>query len=578
MKLNSIYHILLSYFLLAILSNFALQGQTVFNPRSPINHPILLSGSFGELRATHFHAGIDIKSKNGVTGDPIYSIEEGYVSRIVVRADGYGNAIYVSHPGSFTSVYGHFEEFAAPYSDFVKQTQYKLKSFELEIKPEPGQFPVTKGQLLGKMGNSGTSFGPHLHFEIRNTKTDRPINPLFYGFRPPDKRPPVISGIKITQFTSDSIEYNSQKFIASANGNGKYKLKTDTLIVDAEKTGIEFSGYDQMDGVYNKHGIVELIMKVNGKIVYQYRVDSFSFEEAKHIYAHVNYTSFFQDKSKYQHCYILPADPLKIYRNSGDNNALISLKQNEKQQIEIIARDFNNNESKIRFWVKRSSKTVTKPSPLIYNYILDPGKPALVNEKSAILYFSDSAIYARMFLHFTQSNSTEKPYQSPYIFINNGFKIFKEKVDLFIKYDSLTPEKLLKTVVVECGTGSKLNSYGGDIFDTYIHAKINRFGTYVLFVDTIPPVIKSKNFKSDMTGLQSVSFTIDDNLESENRSNELRYYGYIDDQWVLFEYDKKSKTITHRFEKNLPKGTHTIKIELRDGKNNLTVFKDKFIK
>lgn len=578
MALNRIKFPLLYFLILIYQPTFRAFGQTVFSPRSPVNHPILLSGSFGELRATHFHAGIDVKSKSGISGDPIYSIEEGYVSRIVVSADGYGNAIYVSHPGSYTSVYAHFEEFAAPFADFVKQTQYKNKNFEVEIEPEPGLFPVTKGQLLGKMGNSGTSFGPHLHFEIRNSKTEKPLNPFFYGFRPPDKRPPVIEGIKIIHFTQDSIEYTSQKFAASNSGNGKFRLKSDTLVIDAEKIGIEFSGYDQMDGVYNKHGIVELRMKINGKNVYQYRVDSFSFEEARHIFAHVNYTSFFQDKSKYQHCYILPADPLKIYMNPASSGSLISMQPNEKYLVELIARDFNNNESKISFWIRKSSKTGKRPDPFIYNYILDPGKPALVKEKSTILYFSDSSIYAKMFLHVTQSDSTEKPFKSPTVFINNGKKWFKEKVDFFIKYDSLPPEKLLKTVVVECSNGNKLNSYGGDVFDTYIHTKIDRFGTYALFVDTIPPVITSKNFRADMTNQRSVSFIIDDNLGSENRSNELRYYGYIDDKWVLFEYDKKSKTISHRFEKDLLKGEHWLKIELRDGKNNLKVFKEKFIR
>lgn len=576
--LNKTYCNLIFIWFIILIPAVIVSGQVTFNPRSPINHPILLSGSFGELRATHFHAGIDIKSKNGKTGDPVYSIEEGYVSRIVVRADGYGNAIYVSHPGSYTSVYGHFEEFASPFAEFVKQTQYKNKSFEIEISPEPEQFPVTKGQLLGKMGNTGTSFGPHLHFEVRNSKTDRPLNPFFYGFRPPDKRPPVISGIKLTQFTFDSIEFKSQQFPATNLGNGKFKLKSDTLITDNELVGIEFKGYDQMDGVYNKHGIVELTMKLNGKTVYQYRVDSFTFEEAQHIYAHVNYTSFFQDKSQYQHCYILPADPLKIYLNKGSTGSLITMKPGEKHLIEILAKDFNHNESKIRFWVKRLDKPNAKPFPLVYNYILDPGKPALINDKSSILYFSDSALYARMYLHLTQSDSTERPYRSPFIFINNGNKIFKEKVDLFIRYDSLPPEKLIKTVVVECGPGNKLTSYGGEIFDTYIHAKINRFGTYALFADTIPPVIKSKNFKPDMSGQASVSFTIEDNLDSENRSNELRYYGYIDEEWVLFEYDKKSKTIMHRFEKSLKKGGHLLKIEVYDGKNNLSVFKAKFIR
>jgi hypothetical protein len=157
---------------------------------SPFDFPLLLAGNFGELRANHFHGGLDIKTQ-GVEGKPIYAIEEGYVSRVSIAPNGYGNALYVTHPNGYTSVYGHLSGFAPVIARYVMDQHYEQERFDLELTFEPSQFPVKRGELIAYSGNTGSSMGPHLHMEIRQTDTNEPTNPLpYYLQKIKDTMPP----------------------------------------------------------------------------------------------------------------------------------------------------------------------------------------------------------------------------------------------------------------------------------------------------------------------------------------------------------------------------------------------------
>ena len=551
------------------------QDPGLFNPRSPIDHAMILSGSFGELRTNHFHSGIDIKSsKWNKAGDEIHSVEKGHISRIKVSGDGYGNAIYIDHPGGYTSVYGHLHKFSSAIDAYIKTKQYELKSFAVDLYPDSVQFKLEKGEIIGNMGNTGRSFAPHLHFEIRHTKSEKPVNPLRFLSGPSDTRSPILNSIKIVHMKPDSTIVDQDEFETNYIKQGVYRLKKDTLDINAWRVGVEMSGFDRMDGAANKTGIYELTLKLNDKAVFQYKIDCFSFDESKHLNAHINYPDFHNRKKRFQRCYPVSDNPLGIYSERIQSNAIIPLYAEKAQKIEIIAKDFHDNSSNIIFWLKRSKK-MKPPPPLHFNYTLTGKQAHLVRLDSNILYFSDSSLYQKSYIHLSTGDHIDPPLASKQIFINTQKNIFKNPIDLYLFKNHIPDSLLKKAVIVEC-TADELVSYGGFIFEDFITTKIDKFGNYAIYIDTVPPDISVDYFSADMRNKDHISFLITDDIKSAGQANEIKYDAYIDNKWVLFEYDAKSKKISYQFDKNLINGNHQLRIELTDDRNNKTIFEKKF--
>lgn len=571
--------IILSFCILSglLFAPFRAQTQTSgnFEPRSPIDYPILFSGSFGELRSNHFHAGVDIKSsKWNQAGDPIYAVEDGYVSRINVRGGGYGHALYIDHPGGYTSVYGHLQHYTDSIENYVKNQQYKLQRFSVNLFPDSTQFRVGKGQVIGYMGNTGRSAAPHLHFEIRHKTSEKPINPLHFGIGPKDTRYPSFQNLNIVHLLPDSTIVDRDRIKIQYVKPGSYKLAQDTLSINAWRVGIEINGFDRMNGASNKNGIYELQMKVNGYLAYHYKMDSFSFDEFQHLNAHINYKDFEEMKRRYQRCYILPADPLSIYEEVDTALMIIPLYAKKKQHVEIIASDFYQNSSKLEFWLKRKNK-ITPPPPLLYNYKLEVGKAHLINKEDYILFFPDSSLYQNTYLYLQMAEQREPPLQSKQLFINND-NLFKNPVDIFLRPEGLADSLWDKAVIVACD-GPKLSSYGGEIFEQFITSKIRKYGNYAVFLDTVPPTLEPTVFSPGLNHTK-IQFKISDNIQTASNAKAIQFNGYIDGKWVLFEYDAKSSTITHYFDEKLAAGEHLLKIELIDDRKNSSIFEQKFKK
>ncbi|MBN2814449.1 MAG: M23 family metallopeptidase, partial [Bacteroidales bacterium] len=236
----------------ALTGVYAQQPNTGSAFCSPVDIPILLSGSYGELRSTHFHAGIDIKTQQ-TEGKNVLAAAEGYVYRIVVQTDGYGKALYLRHPGGKITVYAHLSMFSPAVEAYVKENQYRRKSFELDLYPEAGKFSYKCGEQIGLSGNTGSSEGPHLHFEVRDRSGSVPLNPLNYGFAIADKTKPRISGLFIYNLV---VSDRSKKVIAKTElsltgNNGHYRLTNDTVTI-AGPVGIGIETYDYFDQSTNQ--------------------------------------------------------------------------------------------------------------------------------------------------------------------------------------------------------------------------------------------------------------------------------------------------------------------------------------
>ncbi|HUM45304.1 MAG TPA: M23 family metallopeptidase, partial [Chitinophagales bacterium] len=249
--------------------------------RNPLDIPIALSANFGEIRSNHFHTGFDIRT-NAETGYKVYAAADGVISRIKVSATGFGNVLYISHPNGYMTVYGHLDRFNDAIAAYVKQQQYAKQSFEVELFPDAGKFPVKKSDLIAYSGNSGSSGGPHLHFEIRDASGETfPLNPAaFYALD--DTIPPKFSALYlygIDKTTGDPVKYSIKK-----NKSG-YALVNDSVTINKPVIGVAVEAADYMNHASNDYGIFEYRVKLDGQLIYSVKFDRFDFSNGRYVNA-----------------------------------------------------------------------------------------------------------------------------------------------------------------------------------------------------------------------------------------------------------------------------------------------------
>ncbi len=541
---------------------------------SPVKHSIYLAGTFGELRSNHFHAGIDIKSSNGKTGDPLFCIADGFVSRIKVASGGYGNVLYIDHPNGYTSVYAHLAKFPKQIQDFVEQRQYEKQTFELELFPNSDQFQLKQGDPIGTMGISGRSFGPHLHFEIRDTRTEKPINPLLFGFKVRDKIKPKLHELKIYYLnkkreTLQTKTYNLQK------SGGKYRIKGDTAVIGAWRVGFAIKAYDHMDGVPNWNGVYSVDMYNEDSLWYNYTMETFSFDETRYINAHLDYEEQVSKKSYFNRCYELPGNELNIYKEQT-NNGVVALNKNRRKKINMLVSDVDGNTSELEFWIRRDKvKEVDSPT---FNYILPYDEANMIDNGSMKLYFPKGAFYENVYMQYQSSMEKSDGVYSAVHHIHNYKTPVHTYYDISIKPTQIIESLKDKMYIAYCDKENEVTNCGGEWDDGMLKAKVRDMGDYCIMADEISPIIKPVNFKRDMRGFNKMSFKITDNIATARNVDGLKYEATVDGQWILMEYDAKNDLLSHRFDNRVNKGEHLFTLKVWDECGNVKKFEETFIR
>ena len=307
---------------------------------NPVKIPLVLSGNFGELRNNHFHSGLDIKTQQQ-SGIPIYAPADGFINRIKVSHFGYGKALYLKHPNGYQTVYAHLKKYGDTIQKFVKNAQYKKESYEIEIFPEANQLRVKKGDLIGYTGNSGSSDGPHLHFEIRD-KNSRPMNPLLFGIIIPDTENPIATNLYAYPLTKDSQINQSQnpiKIRLISQKDGSYKAENITAF---GKIGFGISTFDQQNGASNKNGVYQIDTFYNGKQNFKVVFEKFSFAETSYINRYIDYKYYKNNKIRIQKLFRESNNPLSIIKNEN-GNGILDIQHRLNSTYLIKVRDFNKN-------------------------------------------------------------------------------------------------------------------------------------------------------------------------------------------------------------------------------------------
>ena len=533
---------------------------------APLDIPLILSGTFGELRPNHFHAGIDFKTQ-GQSGLKIYAIADGYVSRIKVSPYGYGKAIYIEHDNGYSSVYAHLMRYNAKIQDYVVAQQYEAQSYDIELFPKSDFLRVKKGDVIGLSGNTGSSFAPHLHFEIRNSKNQNPLNGLRFGLDIKDNISPIIKNLKVYS-KSSKTQIDGQyadKLMTVIGKYGEYTLKDTVKVSGPYALGIHT--YDLLNGANNKNGVYSIEIFIDDQLSYSHNMEEFAFQESRYINSHVDYYEKIESNIKFHKCYIQPNNKLSIYDFISNNGTI--LPHDSIQTVEIFVDDVYGNSSLLKFYVEKvefDSLIIKDSVPFVKVFPFN-SRNYFKNEHLTVDIPTNS-LYDT--LYFEYKMTEDSTLFSPVHHIHNSRTAVHNSYSIEINANVPT-DLISKAFICNINDKGKLSYVGGKYEDGKISAKTITFGKYSVTVDTIPPIVKGLNI---YPGKSMKSSTLKMNIK-DDFSGIKTYNGYIDGEWVLMEYEPKSDRLTHYF-RELKAGKHEFKLVVTDMVDNTTTYTAEF--
>ena len=534
--------------------------------RSPLDISLHLSGTFGELRNNHFHAGVDIKTKRR-TGFPVYATADGYVSRIKVAIWGYGKVIYISHPNGYTSVYAHLSKFGDGIQEYVKNIQYQKESYETgNIYPAENEITVKKGQVIAFTGRTGGFVAPHLHYEIRDTKTEHIINPLLFGLKIKDSIAPRINKLIAYPIGEGSrINRSVKKQTLAIKKDSLNNYRTNRISASGS-IGFGINVYDLLGKELNKNGVYSIEMKVNGKRHYYHDVETFSFAESKYINLLIDYPYFATYKNRIQKTFREKETKLSIYEDLV-KDGFVDVKEGFSYKVEIIAKDFKGNRSSVKIpIIGVKSESILLQEKDTTNYKILKNKFQKFTEGGVTVAFPKNTFYKDIFIDFSV-NEKLATIHKPTIPLNKSFTI---------TFDSTMYRKSELNNIYIANINNKKYPYYQNTRkrEDKLFTTTKTLGKYTLLIDNELPKIYNSNFKNNnwVSKLNYLTIKI-----SDTQSGIKSYEAFIDDEWILMEYDVKNKKLSYNFsDKKLVGSKHIFKLVVSDNVGNTNTYNATF--
>ena len=529
----------------------------------PVEIPLVLSGNFGESRSNHFHSGLDFKTQNK-EGLRIISSAKGYVSRIKIAHRGFGKALYINHPNGFTTVYAHLKKFNKEIEDYIKKIKYDRKSYEIDLYLKKNQITIDKNQFIAFSGNTGSSTGPHLHYEIRKSSNQKPLNPILFGMHVNDSRRPELKSV----YSYNNVDINNYKslkpiklFLKKINDS---IFKTPEIYLKGN-SGFGINVYDRQDSANNKNGVYNISTYYNNEFINSIKYNSFLFEESILINTLIDFEHYIKNKERVIKLFKTSGNKLSLYEN--ENNGLINIKP-------------NNSEFKIKISdIEENNIFIIIP--------INSNKMEIINKKDENLNLTINNKKINNDLNYNFIYGNQK--------INIPKNTFLQNVDLYVDFskDSLkiiNPNvPVFKNIkIIFPNSNSKKGNYLANISkykqETFVTSNLNvnnnfetktkKLGTFFIKNDSIPPKIKSLNFNNEewISNKKYLRIKI-----SDQETGIKKYNGTINGSWVLFEYEYKKNEIFYEFDKYYnKKAKNELEVTVEDMVGNISIFKSVF--
>ncbi len=535
--------------------------------RPPLDISMQLSGNFGELRPNHFHAGFDFKTQQK-EGLKVYAAAEGYVSRIKISPFGNGKTIYITHPNGFTSVYAHLQKAVGSIQDFITKTHYKEQAFEIEMYLKPGELPIKKGEWIAISGNTGASEGPHLHFEIRDSKTEHIINPMLFGFDSglKDTKKPTVSSLYVYPLTTKTTVNKLQRPILlnySLQKDGTFLA--DKVVANGEiGFGIIADDYDDVS--FNKNGVYSVHSFLNGQPRFGYQFDTYSFDDMRYVNALIDYAKYKKTKQRVQKLFMKNKYGLAFIKTDGAKGQITPIPNlDEVYRIEVA--DFFGNKTAITVPVQYDiSSAVITAEPVFSNYFIKANKDNIFEKENASVFFPAGTFYDDFVLNFDVKNRI--------LYLHDDTVPAHTNFTITMTDNTLSKEQQEKTFIARV-EGDQISYNSTYRKDSVFSTKVKTLGKYKLVSDTLAPkVIITKPIEGKWISQDAIQLQI-----SDSGSGIKSYNGYLNGKWVLFEYDNKTNIITHYFNDGLVlNGANELKVIVTDAMGNSTTFETRFFR
>ncbi len=556
------------FYKIALLFSAVVIGQNNY-PKDyfgvPLNIPMQVSGNFGELRPNHFHAGFDLKTL-GREGIKVQAVADGFVSRIKVSPYGNGTALYIDHPNGYTSVYCHLQKIEGALGEYVRKMQYRNQSFEIELFPQKNELTVKKGEVIALTGNTGSSQGPHLHFEFRDTKTEKIINPLHFGYDQfvSDTRKPTVSALYVYPL-DDKTSVNQSKRPIMLNlalqKDGSY-LATKVQANGKIGFGITADDYDAVSK--SKNGVYKIQSKCNGKPSFGFQMDTYAFDEMRYINALVDYSRYKKTGQRVQKLFMTTPYPLSII-TTDESNGIVIVKPNLSYVYTIEVADFHGNTTTINVPISYDALSpIIEKETVVSNYFVKVNRENIFSKNNWSVFFPVGVFYDDFDMNFDVRGDN--------LYLHDEFTPVHSSFTISVEDSKFAePEKVYIADVDSRGrTGYNTTTRKGNVYS----AKVKSLGKYTLLADTTNPSISIGNAIEGkwLSAQKTLELSI-----SDSGSGIKSYNGYLNGVWAMFSYDYKTRKIIHQFSDGIvAEGANDLKVIVVDNVGNSTTFETRF--
>ncbi len=518
----------------------------------PLKATIGIAANFGELRPNHYHMGLDCRTdkKQNI---PVLAAADGYIAKVKIEPYGFGRAIYINHPNGYSTLYAHLNDFYPALEKYVQEQQYKAQSWKIFLDIPPDLFPVNKEDFIAYSGNTGGSQGPHLHFEIRETQTDKVLNPLLFGMPLPDTVPPLVLRLAVYDRNSSSFEQVPSFYSLLKKGN--YYTVTDSCIAfKSNKVSFAITAVDNLSGSNNPNGIYEADLLANDQPIVGFQLDDISYDDTRYLNAHIDYKLKNSGGPFVQHLSRLPGYPPGVYKEKG-GNGIIDLDSTNGSSIQILVKDAAGNTSTIQFKIKAATIAAI-PNPTNKSQYFQAGYLNVFENNQLRFYLPEKALYDDIHFNYVEPNT--KTAFPIYSILNGNIPL-----QTYFPVSIFAPALKSNKVVMHRYWNGKHDYSKAPQDRGWFTASFREFGNFQLLIDSTAPTISPVGFKEGMScsKSKSLSFIVADNTE------ELSFSAWLDGAWICFSNDKGRKFI-YAFDEHCLPGKHELKIMASDQVGN----------